>query len=385
MHRWVVANKFLKKGTQKIPNMKLDEQNFYYCGVSNEKVNVACPSKPPSIHFNSEFNFRSITNHELFNAWKFFKKKQSTGSDQLGLAAQMLNLTISYPPVTDYLTYLVNRSFSENTFPTKFKVSAITPVPKVPNPTNPSQFRPVASQATLAKLTERCAYDQLIKYIDDNNIFYKNQFGFRKGHSCENAMLALINFIQQQIDKGNICLLVALDLSKAFDVIVREFFLTKLGWYGINPEWFRSCLTGRCQYVKGDNGMMSVVMETKRGCPQGSVNGPLIFSIYINDLPLVIQHCLTFLFADDTQLCISGKPNQLEQMKKNLVEDLMSTLDWMTKNGMTLNVHKTQLIVLGNAYNVSQIGQISLEVNDSIIVSRDSLKSLGLTIDSKLK
>jgi len=125
-------------------------------------------------------------------------------------------------------------------------------------------------------------------------------------------------------------------------------------------------------------------MYTIRGCPQGSVMGPLIFSIYINDLPLVIKHCLSIIFADDTQLCIAGSPNKLHELKQKLTTDLKNIIDWMDRNGMKLNLEKTQLIVLGNAQNLTKIGEVTLEIHDIRIKSTETLKSLGLTIDSKL-
>jgi hypothetical protein len=134
-----------------------------------------------------------------------------------------------------------------------------------------------------------------------------------------------------------VCLFVSLDLAKAFDVIIQEFLLQKLKWYGIDTRWFESYLSCRCQYVKGDKGNSSVKF-TVRGCPQGCVLGPLIFNIYINGLPLVVKHCITILFVDDTQLFIAGKPNQLAKLIRKLESDLKNIVAWMQENGMKLNL-----------------------------------------------
>jgi hypothetical protein len=232
-------------------------------------------------------------------------------------------------------------------------------------------------------LIEKCVHKQINSYFEQNNLFNKGQFGFRSGRSCEKAMLALIDCAYKEINKGNICLIVSLDLAKAFDVIIREFLLKKLERYGVDTKWYESYLSYRCQYVKCEKGKSSVKCSV-RGCPQGSVQGQLIFNIYINDLPLVVRNCICILFADDTQLFIAGKPNQLPKLIQKLEQDLQNVVTWMNENGMTLNVTKTQFIVLGNGHNLTKIGQIQINIDGTTITSQDTFKSLGLTVDSRL-
>jgi len=248
-----------------------------------------------------------------------------------------------------------------------------------------SHFRPISVQPFLALLTEKCVRKQLTEYINEQNILYPGQFGFRRSHSCDIAMTALLEFIYREIDKGNVCILVSLDLAKAFDTIIREFLLEKLTWYGIDPKWFRSYMSYRCQFVKDQDGNRSEIKFTVRGTCQGSSLGALIFTMYINDLPLVIRNCICILFADDTQICVSGSPKNLPTLVDKITEDLKSIINWMTLNGMQLNVEKTQLILLGNAVNVSRIGQITINIDGKTIQSSDTIKSLGLTIDAELK
>jgi hypothetical protein len=143
-------------------------------------------------------------------------------------------------------------------------------------------------------------------------------------------------------------------LAKAFDVIIQEFLLQKLKWYGIDTKWFESYLSCRCQYV----------------------------NIYINGLPLVLKHCITILFADDTQLFIAGKPNQLAKLIRKLESDLKNIVSFMQENGMKLNLNKTQFILLGNGHNLSKIGQLQIEIDGTAIRSKETLKSLGLAVDS---
>jgi hypothetical protein len=165
---------------------------------------------------------------------------------------------------------------------------------------------------------------------------------------------------------------------------VREFLFEKLRWYGIDPGWFQSYFTYRCHFVKGNDGSQSQVQFTIRGTGQGTILGPILFSIYVNDLPSVIRFCLCILFADDTQLCIAGDPRRIDLLLEKVRSDLIAVMDWMKCNGMSLNVSKTQLIVIGNASNVARVGQVSIDVNGTVIVSTDCIKSLGLYKDSNL-
>lgn len=380
---WAVRKK-LYKTQSSVCDIDCDTLNDHYCAVSNEPVVSSVPIKPHQINLSSKFNFQIIDTPNFKKLYNKLKNRSKKSPDFTGFCPQMLNLTIGCPNVFSALKKLVNFSFQKSEFPTQLKTSIITPVPKTKEAKDPVHFRPVAVQPFLSLLIEKCAHDQVMTYLNDNNILYPGQFGFRTGHSCETAIAALTEHIYKYIDKGNICILLALDLSKAFDVMVREFLLEKLRWYGFETEWFESYFAYRCQVVKGKNGKLSKVKFTVRGTPQGSIMGPICFSLYINDLPLVIQNCIAILYADDTQLLIGGPPNKLSQMIEKVKTDITSVLTWMDTNGMKLNIGKTQLIVLGNSHNVSKIGQISMDMNGVTILSQDSIKSLGITIDSKL-
>jgi retron-type reverse transcriptase len=360
-----------------------EELNEYFASISNVPTTLSLPVKPCLINVSSHFEFRAISESELIVAYKKLKNRMKTAPDITGLSPFMLERTIRAPVVTSALLKLVNASLVNGLFPENLKTSIITPIPKVSNPLTCSDYRPVSSQPYISLLIEKCGHMQINSYFEQNNLFYRGQFWFRSGRSCEGAMLALIDCAYKEINKGNICMIVSLDLAKAFDVIIREFLLNKLKWYGVDTKWYESYLSYRCQYVKSEKGKSSVKF-TIRGCPQGSVQGPLIFNIYINDLPLVVKNCICILFADDTQLFIAGKPNQLPKLIRKLEFDLQNVLKWMNENGMKLNVAKSQFIVLGNGHNLSKIGQVQINIDGTVITSQDTFKSLGLTVDSGL-
>jgi hypothetical protein len=379
---WHVKKKFCDSPKPIVP-FDTDLLNDYYVSICNDPIPTHSISQPNTLLINCSFSLKCITENELIIAYKKLRNRGKTSTDVTGLSPFMLQKTIRAPMVTATLLNIINGSFTNGEFPNCLKMSSVTPIPKVPSPKTPADFRPISSQPFLSLLLEKCAYNQIYRYFEENNLFHRGQFGFRKNQSCEKAMMALIECAYKEINAGNICVIVSLDLAKAFDTIVREFLISKLEWYGVNPDWFKSYLEYRCQYVQGKDGRSSIKF-TLRGCPQGSVLGPLIFNIYINDLPLVVRFCICILFADDTQLFIAGKPNQLKSIIRKLEEDLRRINTWMNDNGMKLNVLKTQVVVLGNAHNVAKIGTITLQIDDTTVTSQETLKSLGLTIDAKL-
>jgi hypothetical protein len=380
---WAVKKKLFSSDSCTV-NFDKDQLVNYFSSVSNEPASLIFPSKPSQVEFSCKFFFSPISKVELLCIYKEMKNKLKHSADVTGLAPVMLANTIDCPSVSDDLLHIVNSSFRQREFPDCLKTSCITPIPKCKNPVEMSDFRPISTQPFLGLLIEKSAKKQLISYLIKNDILYRGQFGFRPSHSCETAMVALTEFMYREINKGNICILVSLDLAKAFDKIVREFLYEKLQWYGIDPAWFKSYFEYRCHFVKGRNGSPSQVQFTIRGTGQGTILGPIIFCIYINDLPSVIKYCLCILLADDTQLCIAGDPRKIGSLLERVRLDLLAVVEWMSENGMALHVSKTQLIVVGNASNVARVGQVSLDINGTVILSSDCIKSLGLQIDSKL-
>ena len=312
------------------------------------------------------------------------KTKHSASRDFSNLEPKMLSYSIGAPCVLSALTAMVNASIASSEFPNILKTGVITPVPKVNNPTEPVHYRPVAVQSILSLIIEKCVHAQTVQYLDKNKLLYSGQFGFRSKHSCEMAMIALTEYMYKEVSEGKVCLLVSLDLSKAFDVIVREYLMDKLRSHGIDPKWFQSYFSYRAQVVKDKDGSFSRVIFTLRGCPQGSVMGPLTFSVYLNDLPDVVKHCILILFADDSQLCLSTKIEDINLAMKSLTEDLLAIIEWMKANGMKLNLEKTQFIVIGTPSNIKRVGDLHITLDGINIYSQPTLKSLGLILDSSL-
>ena len=167
------------------------------------------------------------------------------------------------------------------------KVSQVTPVYKSGDVTNPGNYRPISILSPFSKVLEKLVYNQLYDFLDKHNILYRYQFGFRKGHSTEQAILEITDTIKQAMDKKLVTCGVFLDFSKAFDTVNHEILLSKLYHYGIRGiplDWFENYLDNRTQFVKIGSSQSNTETITC-GIPQGSTLGPLLFLLYINDLP----------------------------------------------------------------------------------------------------
>ena len=239
-------------------------------------------------------------------------------------------------------------------------------------------------QSILSKIMEKCVKSQLTTFLDQNNIYTPTQFGFRKGHTTVHAQIAATEIMYNHIKKNEICILVSLDLRKAFDTVNKNILLEKLTWYNIDNSWFKSYLTNRPQFVDL-NEKYSSMMEPILSVPQGSVLGPLLFTLMINDLPLFIKYCKAVLFADDTQLLLGGKIEDLEEIIKKIEYDLEEVMKWMDKNGMGLNVDKTNFMVIGKKCVLNTLNEVNIKIKNTSIKRLDAIKCLGLTIDTNLE
>ena len=172
-----------------------------------------------------------------------------------------------------------------------------------------NNYRPISVLNTFSKVFERLMYDRLTAFLDKYNVLYQNQFGFRQGHSTHHALITLVDKITKSIDSGDIVIGVFLDLKNAFDTVNHKILLKKLYHYGIRGnlnKWFESYLADRSQYVLF-NGKTSDTRNVNCGVPQGSILGPLLFILYINDFSNVSDILFYVLFADDTNVFLNGK------------------------------------------------------------------------------
>ena len=226
-------------------------------------------------------------------------------------------------------------------------------------------------------------HNRLYGFLEEQGCIYENQFGFRKQHSTTHALIDLTEDIRQAIDSNTFSCGVFIDLQKAFDTVDHDILLKKLEYYGIRGianNWFRSYLKNRKQYVS-ILGFESNVVNVDFGVPQGSVLGPLLFLIYINDLHVAIKYSKTRHFADDTNLLI--KNNSLKQLKKHLNFDLRQLCNWLKANKISLNCSKTELIIFRHP-NKQINYNLKIKINGKKLMPSKFVKYLGIHIDPHL-
>ena len=196
------------------------------------------------------------------------------------------------------LAHICNLSFATGIFPDELKIANVVPIFKSGDEMVFSNYRPVSALPVFSKVIERLMYNRLLKYINENKLSYKYQFGFQKGKSTHMALIALIDKISEALENGDCVIGIFLDFSKAFDTIDHSILLQKLSFYGIQGvilSWFENYLSNRKQYVTY-NGIKSKTEKVNCGVPQGSILGLLLFLIYINDLSTVSEACMSILF-----------------------------------------------------------------------------------------
>jgi len=377
--------KFNRKRDNVIFDIDVNSINDYFVDISTKShVTLNFPLKPSVlVSPTNKLILREIDMSEMFDAWNSLKKRSSTVYDVNNLCSRMFINYISCETVSNALLNIINTSIISGLVPSSLKQSKVIPLAKVKNPQFPSDLRPISIQPILGKLIEKVVYKQIVSFANDNFILNKCQFGFRSQHSTVHAQIALTDFLYSKIDEGYVCIVISLDLRKAFDKVDRELVLHKLSWYNIDKHWFLDYLSNRTQFVYHNN-QTSRCRSTNLGVPQGSILGPFLFSLLINDLPYHVKEALTLLFADDTTLTIHGSPHDINNLLLKVSQCMEEVLKWMDTNNLELNLNKTQMIVVGSPRIVRALGPVSVTVRNITIKSSNVMKGLGLHIDSEL-
>jgi len=239
------------------------------------------------------------------------------------------------------LTHLINLSIRTNTFPSAWKRGIIIPVLKGGSQNSISNYRPISILPVLSKIIEKVVVVQLMDHLEAKQLLHCYQFGFRPGYSTEIANCCLIENVKKSLDKGNVVGAVFIDLTKAFDTVNHSLLLSKMLHFNFSNEavlWFASYLRSRVQCVKVDQNV-SALSNIKMGIPQGSILGPLLFSLFINDLPLHCSGASCQLYADDAVLYVPAKsPEQAAAILSTSMSDIQQ---WLIQNQLVLNFSKT--------------------------------------------
>ena len=367
-----------------------DQFNKYFVSVSSkikepplasnfDKLKEFCDKKIPA---NTYFSIPCISQEKVEKYLKNIDITKATGSDNIG--ARLLKLAA--PFISDSLMYICNQSILNSTFPDKWKEGKVRPLYKNGPKDDTNNYRPISILPVISKMLEKHVHDSLMTYLTSHKLLHSTQSGFRPNHSCETALLQMVNKFLEAINSSQIIGMVMVDFRKAFDLVDHTLLLKKLRHYKLSDKtinWFSSYLLGRKQKVVINN-IESRMENVLCGVPQGSILGPLLFLMFINNLPLYTNNVATDLYADDTTLYMVGETQ--EYIEQNLQMALQNLSEWCKLNGMLLNTDKTKAMLITTSQKRLHLNNdiLHLTYNNDVLNSVENEKVLGVRIDNNL-
>ena len=327
----------------------------------------------------NSFFVSPVTPIEIQNVINSFKSGKAVGPFSIPIS--LLKLLCEYISIP--LCEIINESFISGIFPDPLKLAKVIPLYKRQSPDDPSNYRPISLLSIFSKIIEKLMYNRLYNFFEDQNVLYSLQFGFRAKHSTLHALISMTECIKKTIDDGMFGIGVFIDIQKAFDTVNHSILLKKLEHYGIRGvtlDWFSSYLSERKQYVS-INGHSSEKLAISCGVPQGSVLGPLLFLIYINDLPNVSKYLSFFLFADDTNIYF--KHRDLAQLQKIMNQELKKVRKWLDAHRLSLNIDKTNFVVF-HSPQIKLVEPVIIRFGKKKIKRESCVKFLGIVLDANL-
>ena len=392
---WNILNSLLNKyrdksgvGSLLVDGVKINSNvdicesfsNFFGTAGANVQKNIPNCSTDPLSYLtsqNAKLSEISTSDLEVEKIINNMKDKSSYGFD--GLSNKMLKQLVT--SIRGPLSYICNLSFRTSVFPDRMKIAKVIPLFKGGDKTLCENYRPISLLPVLSKIIEKIVYVRVVNHLEENNILYSKQFGFRRDHSTNDAINTFVNDILRSNEAGLDVLAVFIDLKKAFDTCSHTTILNKLRKCGIDDtllEWFRNYFRGRRQLVTV-NGEISANHDVTLGVPQGSLLGVLCFQLIINDLHKSLKWSSAILYADDTTIYVVG--SNLKFLVQKINADLASLSQWLQANKLSLNTKKTKFMLFSkNIYH----GDIHVCIDSTPIEMVNEFKFLGFILDSKL-
>ena len=331
----------------------------------------------PSIY---NFTFELITEETTMEIINNLKPKPSCGYD--GISTKLLKTCKL--EICKSLTLIINQSLSTGIFPDSLKVAKVIPLYKKGDKAVGllGNYRPISILPSISKIFERIIFNQINDHFTSHDLYYNGQYGFREKQSTQLAALELIDRITHELDLGNTPINIYIDLSKAFDTLDHDILISKLQHYGIKGAALQlliSYLSNRKQFVQyGDT--LSQKTDILMGVPQGSILGPLLFIIYINDMAHSSELFKFINFADDTTL-ITNLNNE-DTRNESLNHELTNFHNWLKANKLSLNINKTKAMVFHMPQKRIQLPSLKIAGEDIAFV--DNFNFLGIIINKHL-
>ena len=361
-----------------------DEFNSYFASIG-----TTLADQIPTVHFSYEnnvpldstFSFTPISETETLDLIRKLKNKKSIGLDGISVFVLKLSAKVIAPT----LTYLINKSMKTGKFPNSWKAAKIVPIHKNGDKSFPGNFRPISLLPCVSKILERVVQRQLLDYLHKNNILCVEQSGFRPRHSTTSTLIKVTDDWLQAMDDSKYTGAVFVDLRKAFDTVDHQILMKKMHSIGIkhlSSDWFYSYLSRRtCKTLV--NNSLSSPKFVSCGVPQGSLLGPLLFIIYVNDLAKYIKSSSLKLYADDTVLYYSD--TSVRKIESVLNSDLLLLDQWMNKNRLSVNYDKTVCMLIGSRYMLSKEKNLNVILCKTQIQQVNNVKYLGVICDEQIK
>lgn len=394
---WAFLNKSIGRSRlTSIPNVKDSDGNSIECPkktatlFNNHFIKVSqeleaafpaghqCGSLDTIKSIDTQLHFDDATQDEIVQIIESLDSKSAPGHDLITVQLLKDCKNVMVP----FLTKLFNLMLSTSRYPDQLKIQKVTPIFKSGDPALVENYRPISVLSVINKVIEKLLYSRILKHLENQNFFYKSQYGFRKKSNTAVAIQDLIQHISEKVDGKMKVGGLFLDLKKAFDSVNHEILIYKLEHYGIQGSenaLIKDYLMNRRQYVQLLNNPSSLE-SINVGVPQGSVLGPLFYLIFINDFARLSLSGQLFLFADDSSLFYHGKSEM--EIKMKIENDLPLIAEFMKINKLHINTSKTKLLKF---WTVRTPMDLQIEFGGATITESESVKFLGVVLSKDLK
>ena len=379
-----LTNGYTAKDDIEPDNMTQEESNKYndYFATVGSEIQKKLNIKNSEVTTKQTgFTFTPESEESIMKLIDRIRTNVAVGND--GINAKVLK--DAKDVIAPTLAKIINTGYDINKFPDQLKIASIKPVHKKNCPNEPANYRPISILPILSKVFERSAVDQLVKYLEKNNLLTACQHAYRRGHSTTTCLAEITNKIYKSLDNGLIVGVASMDLSKAFDAISHTHLLQKLSNMGLHEDsvkWIESYLESRKQKTKFKNFTSEESIVTS-GVPQGSILGPILFLCFTNDLTNDFPEDKVVSYADDSQFIVTGM--NMGEVKKKLENIVMKAEKWYKVNSLMSNPSKTEVIIFTkrkhNTIPVISILENNQEINLEV---KSEVKVLGVLIDKNL-